>query len=276
MAAVIAGIGEPVTGFETRVEQAIVRDRQPRLCMAQNRITAAMSRDRAATRAAFTESIILAPRASRSITLELRSPRVPGLFQPGIRRGPRTGTCSSCSRAQPDSGRWRGCRCGRHLKSLTAAYPSSSVCAVIEPGLHARSRHPHAEAVRIVVAARLRVLGLDGGQPAEFAGPDHQRILPACPRCSRSISNADMPWSMFLHRPGKLALDVVVGIPIRRRRRRRSGRSARPLSASRRAIRHSLLNGPADLLIDAIKLLGSFALCRKVGDFQGFHLHAGR
>src|SRR5207302_6506124 len=46
--------------------------------------------------------------------------------------------------------------------------------AQIEAGLEAAARHPDAEAVRIVVAARLGDYLLDRRQPPEFAAPDDQ------------------------------------------------------------------------------------------------------
>src|SRR5262245_9338250 len=42
--------------------------------------------------------------------------------------------------------------------------------AIVEPRFQTGARHPHAEAVRIVVAAGLGVLRLDSGQTAKLAG----------------------------------------------------------------------------------------------------------
>src|SRR5438034_79354 len=99
------------------------------------------------------------------------------------------------------------------LKSFTAAYPSSSDLAEIEPAFYARAGHPHAESVRIVVAAGLRVFGLDSGQPSEFTGPHDQRVLQHPPLVEvdqqRRHSLIDVPAESR-----KLVLDVVVRIPV--------------------------------------------------------------
>ena len=49
--------------------------------------------------------------------------------------------------------------------------------AVVDARLHASASHPHAKSVGVVIASGTRVLGLNGGQAAEFARPDDERVI---------------------------------------------------------------------------------------------------
>ncbi len=66
----------------------------------------------------------------------------------------------------------RSCMC---TLSCTARWPSSSVAAEREAGLHAGAGQPDGEAARVVVAPGAVLLGV--GRAAELAPPPHECVV---------------------------------------------------------------------------------------------------
>ena len=131
------------------------------------------------------------------------------------------------------------CRSETWQRSSTASKPSSSVAPIAWPPLTPAPASHMREAVRVVVAARLAD-AFAGRRAAELAAPDEQRLVPqagalqvgrsARRSAGRSRRRAACGWRCSrCGRPRCLRGG---------RRRSRAGRSARPVSSSRRVIRH--------------------------------------
>jgi hypothetical protein len=77
---------------------------------------------------------------------------------------------------------------------------------------------------------------------------------------------------MYSHRPGELAFDVVVRVPVAAATAVDLYEAHIPL---REATGHQTqtAEGPTDLGVDTVEFLGGLALLIEVGDFQSFDLH---
>ena len=111
--------------------------------------------------------------------------------------------------------------------------------AVNRAAAHAAAGHPHAEAVRVVVAAELRfavAAEFDRRRATELAAPDDQRVVEHAALLQIGEQRGDRLIDL-LRETSVIRFDLCVGCPTAGRRRAKAARSGRrvPVAAGRSA-----------------------------------------
>src|SRR5262249_26437842 len=99
------------------------------------------------------------------------------------------------------------------LELFDGGVPELIRLSEIESPLHTGACHPHAESVGIVVAAGLGVLGLNSWLPPELPGQHPQGVLQHAPLIEIDQQRRHALVNV-LAEPGKLALNIVVCVPV--------------------------------------------------------------